>query len=138
MPGSSGAVFLPHLLGERAPYWNPNVRGAFLGLSGTTSRAELVHAVFEGLNCHLSILADLVNTDQSLSEMTLIGGGAENDFWAQMIADTLGMPVVIPEETREANSMGAAVIAGVGAGIFRDFELCDLPGCRRTFYDIFS
>ncbi|MBR6240820.1 MAG: xylulokinase, partial [Lentisphaeria bacterium] len=119
--GSAGVIFLPQLLGERAPFWNPNVRGAFLGLSGTTSRAEIVRAVFEGLSCHLALLVDLVNTDRSLSEITLIGGGAENDFWAQMIADVTGFTAVVPEETREANSMGAAVIAGVGAGIFPDF-----------------
>ena len=121
-PGSAGVIFMPQLLGERAPYWNPNVRGAFLGLSGTTAREDLVRAVFEGLSCHLSLLVDLVNSDSSLSEITLIGGGAENDFWAQMISDMLGLPVVIPEETREANSMGAAVIAGVGAGLFPDFS----------------
>ena len=121
-PGSNGLLFLPHLLGERAPYWNPHVRGAFLGLSGTTSRADLVRSVFEGLSFHLGLLVDLVNRDRSIPELMLIGGGAENDFWAQMISDVIGLPCTVPAETREANSMGAAVIAGVGAGIFPDYS----------------
>ena len=121
-PGAGGVLFLPHLVGERAPYWNPNVRGAFLGLSSETSRADLVRSVFEGLSCHLGLLVDLADREHRLPMITLIGGGAENDFWAQMISDVVNLPVVVPKETREANSMGAAVIAGVGAGVFSDYS----------------
>ena len=120
--GSGGLIFLPHLLGERAPRWNPNVRGAYIGLSGKTTREELVRSVFEGISYHLALCFDAINRNGALREVTLIGGGAKNDFWAQLLADVLGIPAVIPEETGDANSMGAAVIAGVGAGIFPDFS----------------
>ena len=120
--GSNGLIFLPHLLGERAPRWNRNVRGAYIGLSGKTSREELVRSVFEGISYHLALCFEAVNPSGSLSEVTLIGGGAKNDFWAQLLADILGVETIVPEETGDANSLGAAVIAGVGAGIFPDFS----------------
>ena len=83
--GSGGLIFLPHLLGERAPRWNPNVRGAYIGLSGKTTREELVRSVFEGISYHLALCFDAVNRDGALREVTLIGGGANKPVeWEQM------------------------------------------------------
>ncbi len=124
-PGSDGLIFLPHLLGERAPRWNPSVRGAYIGLNGMTKREDIVRSTFEGISYNLALNFDAVNQDNSIHEITLIGGGAKNDFWAQLLADMFGVPTVIPRETGDANSMGAAVIAGVGSGVFDGFDAVD-------------
>ena len=121
-PGSGGVIFLPHLLGERAPRWNPDVRGGYIGLSGMTSKEDIVRSTFEGISYNLALDLDAVNQKGNIHEITLIGGGAKNDFWAQLLADMFGMPTLIQNMTGDANSMGAAVIAGVGSGIFSDFS----------------
>ena len=124
-PGSNGLVFLPHLLGERAPRWNPNMQGAYIGLTGMTRRCDIVRATFEGISYNLAMCLDAVNVKGNINEITLIGGGAKNEFWAQLLADMFGMPTVIQNMTGDANSMGAAVIAGVGSGLFIDFSAVD-------------
>ncbi|MBQ3871618.1 MAG: FGGY-family carbohydrate kinase [Clostridia bacterium] len=121
-PGSGGVIFLPHLLGERAPRWNPDVSGGYIGLSGMTSKEDIVRSTFEGISYNLALDLDAVNQKGNIHEITLIGGGAKNDFWAQLLADMFGMPTLIQNMTGDANSMGAAVIAGVGSGIFSDFS----------------
>ncbi len=124
-PGSGGLIFLPHLLGERAPRWNPNMQGAYIGLTGMTRRCDIVRSTFEGISYNLAMCLDAVNRKGNIHEITLIGGGAKNKFWAQLLADMFGVPTVIQNMTGDANSMGAAIIAGVGSGVFSDFSAVD-------------
>ena len=121
-PGANGLIFLPHLLGERAPRWNEQVRGAFFGISGKTTRSDLVRSVLEGIAMNLSLCLSAIDPGKEIREIRAIGGGAKNDLWMQIFADLFGIPVTVPENTRDANSMGAAILAGVGAGIFPDFS----------------
>ena len=79
----------------------------------------------EGISYNLAMCLDAVNVKGNINEITLIGGGAKNEFWAQLLADMFGMPTVIQNMTGDANSMGAAVIAGVGSGLFSDFSAVD-------------
>lgn len=114
---SDGLYFLPHLLGERSPYWNPDARGAFVGLARHHSRAHMVKAVLEGVAFNLlTCVQAFREAGNALGRVDVIGGGAKSDSWLQLIADVWGATVRRRSIVDEANSLGAAVVAGTGAG----------------------
>jgi xylulokinase len=121
-PASDGVLFLPALSGSTAPRWNDAMRGAFLGLAMNHTSAHVARAVLEG--CAYA-LRDIVDRLEALGlghgEMRIVGGGARDDLWASIKADVLGRPVrrVL---TDEATAVGAAMVAGVGVGLFADFS----------------
>ncbi|MEJ5200150.1 MAG: FGGY-family carbohydrate kinase, partial [Anaerolineae bacterium] len=121
-PGADGLLFLPHLLGERAPYWNPAARGAFVGLAMPHGRPQVVRAVLEGVAFHLRLILDALREQgATIPTMRLIGGGARSALWRQIIADALGLPILLPGLTAEATSLGAAIAGGVGVGLYPDY-----------------
>jgi xylulokinase len=116
--------FLPHLLGERSPHWNPAARGAFIGLTRAHHRGHLVRAVLEGVALNLLTCVEAFRSCGSqISEVRAIGGGAKSDLWLQLFADAFGVPVVRRDIIDEANSLGAAVVTGVGARLIDDFAV---------------
>ncbi len=121
-PASDGVLFLPALSGSTAPRWNDTMRGAFLGLAMNTTPADVARAVLEG--CAYA-LRDIVERLDALGlgrgEIRIVGGGARDDLWATIKANVLGRPVrrVL---TEEATAVGAAMVAGVGSGLFADFN----------------
>ena len=122
--GAGGLLFLPHLLGERAPYWNPAARGAFVGLSMMHGRAEVARATLEGVALHLRLILDaLRGQGAQVRTMRLIGGGAKSALWRQIFADALGLPIMLPALTAEATSLGAAIAGGIGVGLYPDFSV---------------
>ena len=121
-PGANGIIFLPYLLGERSPRWNPDARGAFLGLTLATTRADIVRSVMEGITYNLGLIVDIFRNHVPMDTMTIIGGGAKSSIWLQMMADIYNVKVQRPNFLEEATSMGAAVVGGVGVGLFPDFE----------------
>ncbi len=125
-PGAGGLLFLPHLLGERAPYWNPAARGAFVGLAMPHGRAEVARATLEGVAFHLRLILDALREQgATVQAMRLIGGGAKSALWRQILADALGVPIRLPALTAEATSLGAAIAGGVGVGLYSDFDVAD-------------
>jgi xylulokinase len=123
-PGANGLIFLPHLMGERSPRWNPKARGAFIGLTIRHTRADMIRAVLEGVTMNLRlILAGLQSHGVQVEAMRLIGGGARGRFWNQMMANIYGLPVYRMAILEEATSMGAAMAGGVGVGLFPDFSV---------------
>ncbi len=119
--GCDGVVFLPHMSGSTMPVIDPQSRGAFVGLRNTATKGHLLRAVVEGLNYQfLQILASL---DKGLGarcdKLVAVGGGTKNQFWMQNRADMLGQPFEVPE-VEEATPLGAAILAGIGVGIYRD------------------
>jgi xylulokinase len=124
-PGSNGVVFLPYLLGERAPRWNAGARAAFLNMSMENTRADMIRSVMEGVAMNLGIVLDVLRGQQDVSEMVVIGGGAKSAVWRQIMADVYGVAVKAPALLEEATSIGAAITGGVGAGVFRDFSVID-------------
>jgi xylulokinase len=120
-PASDGVLFLPALSGSTAPRWNDTMRGALLGLAMNHTPAHVARAVLEG--CAFA-LRDIVERLDALGlghgEVRIVGGGARDDLWATIKADVLGRPVrrVL---TKEATAVGAAMVAGVGSGLFADF-----------------
>lgn len=124
-PGSNGLIFLPYLLGERSPRWNPRAKGAWIGLKLETKRHDILRSVLEGVSMNLEIILSIMKRSIALKEIVLIGGGAKGRLWRQMLADVYGVPVLVPAYLEEATSMGAAIIGGVGAGAFKDFRVVD-------------
>lgn len=123
--GSNGVVFLPYLLGERAPRWDQYAKGSWLGIKPENTRADMLRSVLEGVTLNLSICLDILRSKVDINEVLVIGGGAKGEVWQQMMADIFNTEIHIPEVLEEAGSMGAAVIAGVGVGMYKDFTAID-------------
>ncbi|GAB4585085.1 xylulokinase [Nocardia sp. IFM 10818] len=121
-PGASGVVFTPHLMGERAPLWDSAVRGSFLGLSTTTTRADLGRAVLEGVAMSGRQVLEAVESacGKPLASITFSGGGSNSELWAQIFADVLGRPVQRLATRDYSAVLGAALLGSVGAGIHAD------------------
>jgi len=124
--GSDGVLWAPYLMGERTPHLDPNARGALVGLSSTHTRAHVVRAILEGvaysLRDTLTIFADLKLPTESIR---LGGGGARGGLWRQIQADVYGMPVDIVE-AEQGPAYGAALLAGVGVGVWSSVDkACD-------------
>jgi xylulokinase len=119
--GSAGVVFTPHLMGERAPLWDADVRGSFLGLSSATSYREMSRAVLEGVAMSArQVLAGVeAACDMPLERIVFSGGGARSDLWTQIHADVLGRPVQ-RVRARDSAVLGAALLGAVCAGIHPD------------------
>lgn len=121
--GANGLLFLPYLLGERSPRWNPNARGAFIGLTVEHKREDVLRSVLEGITLNLNVILDVFKKQTQIKELVVIGGGAKGKVWRQIMADVYNIRILKPNYLEEATSMGAAVTGGVGAGIFKDFEV---------------
>jgi len=116
--------FLPYLLGERSPYWNPAARGAFVGLGRHHGQDHLTRAVLEGVAFNLATcIGAFREHGQPVDRVDAIGGGAASGTWLQILADVWGCPVRRRSVVEEANSLGAAITAGVGVGVFADFSV---------------
>jgi xylulokinase len=121
-PCANGVLFLPYLIGERSPHWNEDARGAFVGLARSHGVGDLVRAVLEGVAFNLRIIFDaLTEQGARLESLRMIGGGIRNPVLCQALADMLGIPIERLESGEFATSLGAAVCAGVGVGVFDDF-----------------
>ncbi|MBI9045770.1 MAG: hypothetical protein JEZ06_14865 [Anaerolineaceae bacterium] len=122
-PGANGIFFLPHFNGTTSPTLDPRSLGAFLGLNDTTRKEDMIRAVIEGLNySFLDMLKALeLGAGREAEEITCIGGGTRNDFWMQNKADVAGRPVVTLE-IEEATALGAAILAGVGVGVYNNLK----------------
>lgn len=118
--GANRLLFLPYLMGERSPLLDANARGAFIGLSAIHTRRDLLRAVMEGViysqRQNLDILRGMGVVPGS---MLACGGGARSPFWRQMMADVFGVPVQTVQ-VPESPALGATILAGVAAGVYRD------------------
>jgi len=123
--GSNGVIFLPYLLGERAPRWNLDARGAFIGLKTENQEGDMLRSVLEGVTMNLSIILDILRKHVNIDEILAIGGGAKGPIWRQIMADVFNTKILVPTLLEEAGSMGAAVTGGVGVGLFKDFNVID-------------
>jgi xylulokinase len=121
-PGSNGVTFLPTLSGSTAPRWNDRARGVFAGLSLNHDRGAMFRAVLEGCSFALRDIVDrLGELGLGADEIRVVGGGARSRLWLQMKADVTGHRVRVLADD-EATALGAAMLAGVGAGTFADLD----------------
>ena len=119
-PGTEGLLFAPYLAGERTPHADPDARGAFTGLSLRHDRGALARATLEGVAYGLRDSLELLRELGVRPEVgRASGGGAASDLWVQVVASVLGLPLE-RTETEDGAAFGAALLAGVRAGIFAD------------------
>jgi len=125
--GADRLLFLPYLMGERSPLLDSNARGAFFGLSNIHTRQHLLRAVMEGVVYSQRDCLDVLRgMGVKFSEMLACGGGGTSPLWRQMLADVYNCPVSTVA-SKEGPALGAAILAGVGSGIFSSVE----EGCKK-------
>ncbi|MDT8396895.1 MAG: glycerol kinase GlpK [bacterium] len=134
VPDTAGVYFVPALVGLGAPYWDPYARGIIVGLTRGTSRAHLARAVLEAMahQAHDAIDAMEKASNVPLMELRVDGGAAANNLLLQIQADILGTPVVRPRIT-ETTALGAAYLAGIGAGILDQDTISSQWALDRMF-----
>lgn len=126
-PGAHGLLFLPHLRGSSSPERDPVSRGAFLGIRAEHTRADFQQAVYEGVAYELRMCAERL-LGKRPSRVVSIGGGTKNKAWLRVKSDLLGVPIEVPD-VQEATALGAALLAGIGAGLYVD----EADALRQTY-----
>jgi xylulokinase len=117
-PEPSPIMLLPHLAGSGTPTFDTLSKGAVVGLTFATTKTDFAKAILDALTFELRLNLDVLKDGGiTIDELRAIGGGAKSELWLQLKADVTGIPVVVPEVT-EAAGMGAAILAGVAAGVF--------------------
>ena len=118
-PGAGGTVFLPHMSGSTCPVVDPHSMGAFAGLRSATTQGDMIRAIVEGLDYQfLDILRAVEDGLGTTAErIVAVGGAVRNAFWMQNKADVVGKPIEAPE-IEEATPLGAAILAGIGVGVY--------------------
>lgn len=131
-PGSEGLLFLPYLTGERTPYPDPNARAAWIGLTVRHTRGHMTRAVLEGVAFGLKDSFTLIQQAGlgEIKHVRISGGGARSALWRQILADVLGVELVTVNTT-EGAAYGAALLAGVGIGIWEDVP----AACKVTIQE---
>ncbi|MBY9079915.1 hypothetical protein KIH86_09965 [Paenibacillus sp. HN-1] len=121
-PGSGGLLFLPFLGGSGTPYFDPRDRASWLGLSTGQDESVLLHSIMEGVAYNIRESMEMFESaGGEIRRIQLGGGGSRNAVWCQMLADVLGKDVQVLR-TRDAAAVGAALLAGAGAGCFRSLK----------------
>ncbi len=131
------AVFLPYMRPGGAPYNNMSARGVFTGIGLNHNREHLFRAVLEGVSMNIKLLLDRFENfrGQSLPELNIIGGGSRNPYWMQLIADISGRRITTTNLKQEANCFAAAQCAGVGVGVYSDFnEVKELFSVEEEYF----
>jgi xylulokinase len=131
-PGGEGLAFLPYLTGERTPHPDPQARGGFVGLTLRHGPAHLTRAVMEGVTFGLRDALELVRErGVEARRVRVSGGGAESATWRRMMADVFDAEVATVNVT-EGAAYGAALLAGVGAGVYADVAEAARTTVRET------
>ncbi len=137
-PGARGLLVFPHWSGAgtgRVPALNPHSHGAIVGMTLAHNKGDLNRAIFEGITFEARYILDsLESSGTPIKELVVTGGGAKSNFWLQLKADITGKRIIVPEVT-EASLLGAALLAGVGAGVYTGLEDAVSRACRtvRTY-----
>lgn len=133
--GSEGVIFLPYMAGERSPLWNPGAKGVFFGLDYRKGRGHMIRAVMEGVAYSLRHnLETAESAGARAATLRAMGGSANSRVWTQLKADVTGHPIEVPASDT-ATTLGAAILAGVGTGVFASFEEAadKCVAVRRTY-----
>ena len=120
-PGSDGVIFLPYMAGERSPIWNPDAKGVFYGLSFDKTRGHMIRALLEGVAYSLQHnLLVAGETGIEVGRLNAMGGASNSVLWTQIKADITGKTIQVPTSDT-ATTLGAALLAGVGCGMYSDY-----------------
>jgi glycerol kinase len=139
IPDAGGVFLVPAFVGLGAPYWDAYARGTIVGLTRGTTSAHLVRAAVEAMAFQTCDVVEAMERDtgERLSELRVDGGAAVMDVLCQLQADLLGIPVRRPRQT-ETTALGAAFLAGLGAGIWTESDLARLWKLDREFLPTIS
>lgn len=121
-PGCDGLVFLPYMAGERSPIWNPYAKGVFYGLDFSKTKGHMVRACMEGVA--FSLRHNLETAEEAGAKAEILramGGSANSLLWTQIKSDVTGKTMAVPASDT-ATTLGAALLAGVGTGFYKDYE----------------
>jgi glycerol kinase len=134
VPDAGGVFMVPAFVGLGAPYWDPFARGTIVGLTRGSGRAHLVRAAVEAMAYQTRDVVDAMqgDTGRPLAELRVDGGASVMDVLCQFQADLIGIPVSRPRQT-ETTALGAAFLAGLGAGVWTDADLAGLWKLDRDF-----
>jgi len=135
-PGAEGLLALPHFTGTACPDFNPQARGAFVGISFKHKRAHFVRALVESVAFMLRENVDLLKgLSIPIRKVRSLGGAAKSDIWLKIKADVLDVPVEVPQ-CSEAASLGAAILAGIGTKVFPDISQAvkEVVKVKKSFY----
>jgi xylulokinase len=118
--GPTGLLVMPHFAGKGTPGFDTSSRGAIAGLTFATTHADIAKGILEGLTFELRANIDLLReAGAAIEELHAVGGGARSPLWLQLKADICQVPLRVPRVT-EAACLGAALLAGVGCGVYKD------------------
>jgi len=120
--GSEGLIFLPYMAGERSPVWDNNAKGVFFGLDYSKTRAHMIRAIMEG--CAYALYHNIKTAEEagvSAGVLNAMGGAANSTLWTQIKADVTGKVINVPASDT-ATTLGAAILAGVGTGMYKSFK----------------
>lgn len=121
-PGSDGLVFLPYMAGERSPIWDPKAKGVWYGIDFTKTKGHFIRSAMEGgafaLRHNLEIAE---KCGGEVKELRAMGGASLAKIWTQIKSDVTGKPITVCHSGTET-SLGAAILAGVGTGVYKDFK----------------
>lgn len=120
-PGAHGVMFLPHMSAAGCPVVDSHAMGAFVGLTHTTRRGDILRAIIEGLDYQVLDILTALRSGLGITpdRLVAVGGATRNTFWMQNKADVTGLPIDVPD-VEEATTLGAAILAGIGVGLYRD------------------
>jgi xylulokinase len=120
--GSDGVTFLPYMAGERSPIWDPDAKGVFYGLGFDKTKAHMIRAALEGVAYSLEHnLQTAQESGVEVDELVAMGGASNSLVWTQIKSDVTGKTIKVPTSDT-ATTLGAAILAGVGVGMYESFE----------------
>jgi len=127
-PGSANLIFLPYMMGARSPVWDPNARGVYFGIGINHDKRHFTRAIMEGIAYSVRHRIDILEKELGvmIKEVRVVGGGARSPLWRRIMSDVYNKPVILLSG-EEQECLGSAMLAGVGAGLFKD----SVGACER-------
>jgi xylulokinase len=135
-PGADGLIMLPHLMGAGSPEFNPEARGVFAGIKMGMGKGHFIRAILESITCMIHRNIQIMrNKGISITDIHVLGGGSKSRLWMQMLADMTGLPAITLLNSDNA-ATGAALLAGVGTGIFKNLDdACHITVKEHTRFE---
>ena len=119
--GADGLIMLPFFTGERAPYWNSDLRAMFFGLSLTHGRSHMIRAAMEGICYSLNSVLDALRDFGQIEDIRVSGSFTKSPLWLQILADVFHEEITLPDNS-EGAAFGAAVLGFISAGVLKGIE----------------
>lgn len=125
-PGAGGVIFVPGLMGGGTIHPNPDIRGAFIGLTLANKKRDLIRSVMEGVAFDLRMVLDeFKKMGVKAEELRIVGGGSQSALWRQIFSDIYNTKIIVTNIGQETAALGAASLAAVGTGLWKDFSMID-------------